>query len=405
MTFECDYCHSILKTKYSLNTHLKTNKKCLALQFNKIEYKYECDNCIYKTNEKQKINQHKNHCHFKIQNKKKSEILRENEIKMNSLEIKLDENKNILKEKDKQIEDYKKQIQTLQETIAKIAEQPKIVNQTNNNNTNQITKNTLHQDLHLTLNLDKDIVKKTVEEKYTLGHYYKGSEGVAKFCYDNILCNEKGECKAGIADANRGTIKYKNNAGNIVKDPGCTTLIDLLYPPVIDKSTKFLKSEMEKHMKIMEEKGGMERVNAEAMNQYNQLIFLEIKEMQNNKIKKFRDPLIKQVLNKDNTFRDIVPLGSQMVEENNKLLVQIIEEKSLELLDYKKEENVDHSGVESCGVEEYKEKKEKKEKKVYRTIAEEIEDVPQEIIDRDNRILDEIDKQSKYVNKNKKWKK
>jgi hypothetical protein len=388
MSFECEHCHNILKTKYILENHLKNNKSCLKLRNETQEkniYKYLCDNCDYKTINKSNFNRHKINC-IKKTNTSLIKTPTEYELLLKEKDIQL-------QEKNKQLEDYKKQIEKLQETIAKIAEQPKIV--TTTNNTNQtLTKNTLHQDLHLTLNLDKDIVRKQVEEKYTLGHYYKGPEGVAKFCYDNILCDEKGECRAGIADANRGTIKYKNNAGNIVKDPGCTTLIDLIYPPVFDKSTKFLKSEMEKHMKIIEEKEGMERVNAEAMNQYNQSIFLDIKEMQNNnKIKRFRDPLIKQVLNKDNMIISSIKNNTEGKLEEEKLINNDMKEEE----EYKEEEIEYYPEIENKKV--YNEGR-----RVYRTIAEEIEDVPQEIIDRDNRILDEIDKESKYVNKNKKWK-
>ena len=36
---ECGHCKSILATKYSLNTHMKTNKKCINIQKNKA-YRY-----------------------------------------------------------------------------------------------------------------------------------------------------------------------------------------------------------------------------------------------------------------------------------------------------------------------------------------------------------------------------
>jgi hypothetical protein len=344
MTFECEYCNNILKTKYSLNVHLKSNKKCLMIRNpNNINFLHICEYCDYKTNQKENYLSHLNNCkNMKIFNSKLN-IEHKKEKEINEITQKLDKEKikNIIlmekiEDRDIQINDYKKQIETLQQTIVRIAEQPK--NITNNNNqTNTNMKNTVNNTLQLVFALDSEEVKRKVEEKYLIGHHYKGLEGVAKFCYDNILCNEKGECMLGVSDKTRSTLIYKNKHEQLVRDHGCIELIDMLYPPVLDKSSTFFKDEMKRNEEIMNTKKGKEKTDAIYMDQQNKDMFLEIRKMKRDKINKFREPLIKNILTNKNTLKTN---EINKIEEIKEKINKIINENQTEInIDQQKIEN------------------------------------------------------------------
>jgi hypothetical protein len=379
--FQCEHCKNILKSKSSLHHHIKTNKKCIQIRnqilnnVNLLVYIYECKNCNYKTNNKQHLNRHQEKCIVNIPNitleKYNYEISLKNTYidcitkQFNEKQINFETQ---LKEKDKMIE-------SLQQTIAKIAEQPKIV--TTTNNTNQTTKNTLHQDTYLVLNLNKDNIKKIVDDQYSLRHYYRGLDGVAEFCYDNIICDNEGNCRGNVSDASRGTLIYKNDKGDVVRDHGCASLMEVIYPPVFNKSTEYMRSEMEKHKNIITTKEGEERTNAKYMEEINKESFLAIKDMkEDNKIKKFRDPLIKNIITKKKRKVDI-----EKEKENER-------EKEKRIKEEKEREEKE---------QEERWYKLNEEEKMRILQEEEDENIPQDIIDRDNRIIDEIEKESKYL--------
>ena len=58
----CEYCNSTFKSKYSLKTHLATNKSCLKSRGVEIENKWQCEGCLIVLSFKSHLICHQNIC-------------------------------------------------------------------------------------------------------------------------------------------------------------------------------------------------------------------------------------------------------------------------------------------------------------------------------------------------------
>jgi hypothetical protein len=97
MTYQCNFCNTILASEYSLSKHKKTAKKCLIKQGVDFKGNFECVTCNQKFTLKSNLNTHKISCYKKnnielnIKNLlelKNKQILLEFENKYNLLESK-----------------------------------------------------------------------------------------------------------------------------------------------------------------------------------------------------------------------------------------------------------------------------------------------------------------------------
>ena len=97
MTYQCNFCNTILASEYSLSKHKKTAKKCLIKQGVDFKGNFECVICNQKFTIKSVLNSHnvscskKNNIELNIKNiseLKNKNILLEFENKYNILESK-----------------------------------------------------------------------------------------------------------------------------------------------------------------------------------------------------------------------------------------------------------------------------------------------------------------------------
>ena len=94
----CDFCNTILKSKYNLKNHLSTNKKCLTLRGLKMESEFICKGCdsffANKTNMIIHMDICKKYIKLKIEEEYEEKIISKDK-QISDLKINIDENKDL----------------------------------------------------------------------------------------------------------------------------------------------------------------------------------------------------------------------------------------------------------------------------------------------------------------------
>jgi len=220
---ECKFCNNKFKSKQVLKIHQKTAKYCLKIQG--VNFFFECKDCKKKLTTKYRLSSHKESC-IPYQIRIKTE---EKDIIISSLKEKIKKNNLELKEQKKLVKDLQNQ---LTQVAIKAVSRP---THTTSNKTIQIN-NYIKQMEPLRI----DRIKENVP-MLTLDHHVKGPEGYAEYALefpfkDRIIC----------VDVARNKIKYKNEEGDIVEDPGFRKMMLKLCDALKDRSYKLCQDHYEK---------------------------------------------------------------------------------------------------------------------------------------------------------------
>jgi len=211
MTYQCNFCNTILVSEYSLSKHKKTAKKCLIKQGVDFKGNFECVTCNQKFTLKSNLNTHKISCYKKnnielnIKNLlelKNKQILLEFENKYNLLESKY----NMLLEEKKE---WKIEKEKLLDKITTAA-----LSKTNNTvkNINITTYTRTDEEL-----------KNIYEQNLTPSHIEGGISAITKLIVDKVVTDVNGIKMITITDKARGTARYKLPSGEDVVDNGLNT--------------------------------------------------------------------------------------------------------------------------------------------------------------------------------------
>jgi len=223
----CEFCGNSFANKRNLSVHQRNTKYCLKIQGKKIDtsdYKYECKGCNKKYRLRQDYRRHMLSC--KVE---------KNIIKMGyENKIKELEQKNILLKKENEILiKENRELKSKYHELSLVA--VKRPTSTTSNKTIQIN-NYIKQMEPLRI----DRIKENVP-MLTLDHHVKGPEGYAEYALefpfkDRIVC----------VDVARNKIKYKNEEGDIVEDPGFRKMMLKLCDALKDRSYKLCQDHYEK---------------------------------------------------------------------------------------------------------------------------------------------------------------
>jgi len=240
MEYSCEFCNSKFKSKYNLNTHIKSAKFCINNrdQNNNIN-NYPCKYCNKTFTVKNKLNMHYESC-IEYQIHKKTEdyddIILQKDLKIKELET-------ILKEQKQNNIDLQKQINELQDKLIKLCnkaiDKPTTINNKSENNSINTTYNHLQP-----INLSPEHIYQVFDQNLKLEDIYKGQKGLANVVAKKLLTDENGRPLAFCNDKSRQIIKYKDENNQIIKDAKAFNLVSSIAP-VAEKIALKRKKEFE----------------------------------------------------------------------------------------------------------------------------------------------------------------
>lgn len=311
----CSYCKSVFSNNNILNNHKKTAKYCLLIQNNTTSVGNKCDGC-----EKYFTTKFTYERHLQVCSKNKSF-----EKYLNEIQRYKDENFKLKEKEDlycKQIEDYKHQIETLQNKLENIA--VKAVNRPTNTNT--INNNVLNL---APLDMDDltERITQVINSKMNESHIIDGQEGVARLVSGCFKTND-GQKLITCTDTSRGIWKSKDANGNIIKDYKAGTIAKVIKPIAISKAIKITDTDTIKRHKINEikriRKLRDENIKAEKFDMDCQTAYLK----GSDKYNIIEDRIQRRILNQ---------------RENDKIEKELVEEfeknNEMDLLDYTDDDN------------------------------------------------------------------
>jgi hypothetical protein len=229
--FQCEFCHSILSSKYSLKTHIATNKSCLSsrgLNINK-NNSNQCNICGFNTphrlikhtcrpesiemyNENKKLNEDILLIKEKYDSQLNNIITQKDKIitqKDKEIETILSDNMNSERQYDDIISELKKDIKRYTDQIFSIASQPK--NVSNNTTLNQTN---IKVDKMITSSFTEDLVKLKANQFMEIKHIDNGIKGYADFITEHMSGS------LACTDVSRNILKYKDENNEIQTDTG-----------------------------------------------------------------------------------------------------------------------------------------------------------------------------------------
>ena len=270
---ECEFCKSILRTQATLNTHIKSNKHCLALRArasqepNIVTSLVNCEFCqnsFAKTN----IYKHRNICKFKDRSRadklecEQERILRENNelrIENEILKRRSNEYDHCLEELahiKSENEQFKLRISALEAENALYSQDHKVKDKlivelahkpTSNVVNNKITNNiTVFND---------DVIKSRITNAMSTiapSDLYDGQQAIARIVAP-CLENDDGTKMMACTDYSRGIFTLRDQEGNLVKDIKCLKFVDLVEPIASAKADEIFREEcgiMEKRIQM-----------------------------------------------------------------------------------------------------------------------------------------------------------
>jgi hypothetical protein len=225
--FKCQYCYKEYTTKPHLTRHQKTAKKCLVIQETPVTKAFKCKGCTISFILNHHLTNHRKTCieyAEAVLSEEYEEKLFEMEDIIESKDRTIKDNVNIIKDKDDIIKKLKDRITQQDDTIKEL-KRPNIVNNTTNIN------NIIYNDFHPITNnlLDNN------SSKLTIAHLNGGSLGCARYAIDNPL-KDNIHC----SDTSRRVLKYKDEKGNVIKDPRGIKLGPRLFSSIKDQGSRLL---------------------------------------------------------------------------------------------------------------------------------------------------------------------
>ena len=219
--YQCGFCDKVLSSKQYLENH---TKKCEIIL---VKNDFKCEYCDKILSTKQSVLQHLNTCDKKkdkqIENfykeiKELKEELREKEKSLIKIKTQNEhyekqiktQNEHYEKQLEKQENNYQQQIKDLQDKLDRIANKAIDKPTTTTNNILTIASPIDFNDI--------DKAKYIIDKNLDINYVVDGQKGLARFVKDKILTDDDGKLTYLCSDPSRNVFKYKDNTGEIKKD-------------------------------------------------------------------------------------------------------------------------------------------------------------------------------------------
>ena len=276
----CDHCNATLKSKYSLKTHLVTNKACLKIRGVDMPNKWQCSACSIILSFKSQLVAHQDICKdfikkeydekiIKLQqeyNEKENKLLEKVKelegkyndqkksceekvdlevIKIKTLELKNTEMFQTVKQQELKIIDmkynYEKIIKDIQsqndkllENLQKLASQAIDRPTTMTNNVTTIKNH--FSDKYFLEAIKAEDVKMKCQNYLTEQVFLEGQRGIAQLCTEHVIKTKDNKALMLCTDVSRKKFKYMDDQGNIKEDYDARTFTNKVSKPIKDAS-------------------------------------------------------------------------------------------------------------------------------------------------------------------------
>jgi len=263
MSQDCEFCKTIVSSKYILKTHLLTNKKCLSIRNLLMKTNFNCKGCDLYTKDKQKLDNHLEICkpyqiliikqEFAKEINELTSIIKKKDEKIEQLEkndykvlYELEKIKNTTEREeyiklnvryDELEKQYEKTITKLEMKITQcdsfiqtLAREGAIKPTTTNNTVN----NTIRNQLSPTYTLDKlenKRVEETMRKHYTEHDFFGGQKRLANFFFEKVIKTPDDKMLICCTDMSRKKFKILDLRGNLKEDIEARLLCDKLKVP------------------------------------------------------------------------------------------------------------------------------------------------------------------------------
>lgn len=249
---QCKYCNTEFQTIYSLNTHIKKAKYCLAKQGKTDEInekKFQCELCNKLLSSKQRLENHTKICKEKTLSceycnevvSSKNKLVIHISTCVKKFEFIIEDYKKQLRDQAEQYEiqikekseKYENQIKELQDKLERIATAG--VKKPTNQTTNITTINNILAPYKLDVILDRFSKTEITEE-----HVIDGQSGIARALIP-CLINDDGKKMIKCNDASRGVFITIDEYGNVSKDLKARNLALAIEPIATKKANKIIE--------------------------------------------------------------------------------------------------------------------------------------------------------------------
>jgi hypothetical protein len=264
MSLICEYCDKSFNSKSNLIYHQKNTKYCLDIQGINID-EFFCNFC-----DKRFVSKYTLSKHIEICKEKKATIEENKNTKMEILEKDLEkyrtENlmlKKELNDKDKIIDEKNQKIEKLENQLFKIAEKPTHTHNNTTTNNNQRYQQQIIQNLIPILDEHYDQIRDNLTEE----HIKRGVDGYADATYDFM------KDKIACTDFSRRILTYKDEKGNIIKDPKMNVFTKKIFTHIQPKCDELTQNCVDKIIERLDQATRELCIDKETMDDNDILIF------------------------------------------------------------------------------------------------------------------------------------
>lgn len=233
---QCQYCNSVFSTKSSLNNHLKNAKYCLEKR-GLINSNFICEYCSQSFTSNFMLKNHLVNCATKPVAVKLKSVLDNRDEIIRKLEGEKFRLKNLIKIQKITIDNHQNTIETQKNLLEKYEHHindltSKVVPRGTGINT-KLTEVKAHLEKVHSIDFSPDKILQVVKN-LTFKDTCDRAAGIARFIRKNFLEDDQGNLLYICSSVSRRIFRYKNNSGNIITDPRCTALFDIIFEPLVN---------------------------------------------------------------------------------------------------------------------------------------------------------------------------